>query len=722
MSELSTSDSPSRPARVRLHHLKRDAIVYVRQSSEVQVQQHVGSAAAQRDLAELPRKWGWAPDQIHIIDSDQGMSAKGNARRSGFEELLARIKADTVGIVIVRDLARLSRTPEEMTQLFWAAKKMRTLLYFSQTLRDLANDSVMDQVGLQIQGLFGWAENATRAHTAMTAKIALATKGIPITRPPIGYVRDANQKWIKDGRRGVADAVERLFTLFRELRSLGKVKRYLRAHDLPFPHRAENEIAWKGIDEAHIHSILRNRAYIGDYYFPYKASPGPDFDGGDESELQQEIVKRDNHPAYVSRHDWEMIQSILASHRPSIRPVVGKGDGMLQGLLYSPVSRKLFETKYWAKDGQARTARYVVRQINDWGEDVHYVAISARLIDHELVRRVLNEARAPELHAALAALQKLETTTEGREAAWQLALDEANRAVERATRRMDMVGEDDPEAHAEVVAAFKRAVKERNRVQTAKPLPPPPKRKLTPAELKELEGYCNDIEGLWKDSAITNADRKELLRQFLSQIIVLNVDREAITLNLMWRHRQPEEIRVLRPAGVAAFAVGRKTEGLDAPAITAELAEQGVITATGQRISVNVVRQKLGRVGMRTKAAWLRALAMIREDVIAKRPRRTMLDRLNTEGPSELGAWDSRRLSDVIRRLRVGVYGLEPLPVRLPSEEEADDVMRVIEEQKRLERSWAEITEHLNTVGYRPQRGERFTRALVYSLYRRAHD
>jgi hypothetical protein len=607
-------------------------------------------------------------------------------------------------------------------QLFAAAKKTRTLLYYSNTLRDPANETVMELFGLYIQGMTGWVDNATRANTAMTAKIAMAAKGIPITRPPVGYIRNANQKWIKDDRLGVADAVRGLFTLFLELRSLGKVKRYLRDNDRPFPHRVGNEIVWKGIDEAHIHSILRNRAYVGDYYFCYKASPGPDFDGEDESELQQEIVKRDNHPAYVSRHDWETIQGILASQRPLIRPVVGKGDGMLQGLLYSPVSRKLFETKYWAKDGQARTAKYVVRQINDWGEDVHYIAIPARLVDHEVIRRVLKEARAPELHAALAALQKLETTTENREAGWQLALDEANRAVERATRRMDMVGEDDLEAHAEVVASFKRAVKERNRVQAAKPLPAPPKRKLTSAELKELEEYCCDIEGLWNNPAITNADRKELLRHFLSQIVVLNGDRECISLNLLWRHRPPEEIRILRPPGVAAFAIRRKTEGLDATAITAELAEQGVITATGQPISVNVVRQHLGRVGMRTKTAWLSAVDMIREDVIAKHPRRAILHRLNTAGPSELGPWDSQRLSDVIRRLQTGIYGLEPLPARLPSEEEADAVMAVIKEQKGLGRSWAEIAEHLHAAGYRPQRGERFTRVLVYSLYRRAHE
>src|SRR5947208_1825964 len=121
----SLPDTPSRPAKVRPHHLRRDALIYVRQSSDMQRREHAGSDAAQRDLTDLPRRWEWAEHQIHIIDSDQGISAKGDVRRSGFEHLLARVTAGTVGIVVVRDLTRLSRTPHEAMQLFMAAKKTR---------------------------------------------------------------------------------------------------------------------------------------------------------------------------------------------------------------------------------------------------------------------------------------------------------------------------------------------------------------------------------------------------------------------------------------------------------------------------------------------------------------------------------------------------------------------------------------------------------------------
>jgi DNA invertase Pin-like site-specific DNA recombinase len=54
-------------------HLQRKAIVYLRQSSERQVQRHTESQRLQYDLAERARALGFA--QVEIIDTDLGHSA-----------------------------------------------------------------------------------------------------------------------------------------------------------------------------------------------------------------------------------------------------------------------------------------------------------------------------------------------------------------------------------------------------------------------------------------------------------------------------------------------------------------------------------------------------------------------------------------------------------------------------------------------------------------------
>src|SRR5437879_13716545 len=81
----------SRPPQIRPTHLQRLAVVYARQSSEEQVRDHAGSAAAQLDQAELARRWGWPEAQVVINKTDLGLSGTAISNRPGLLELLAPI-------------------------------------------------------------------------------------------------------------------------------------------------------------------------------------------------------------------------------------------------------------------------------------------------------------------------------------------------------------------------------------------------------------------------------------------------------------------------------------------------------------------------------------------------------------------------------------------------------------------------------------------------------
>ena len=64
--------------------LQRKAIVYLRQSSDRQVQRHTESQRLQYDLAARAQALGF--EQVEIIDTDLGHSAAiGAAHREGFE-------------------------------------------------------------------------------------------------------------------------------------------------------------------------------------------------------------------------------------------------------------------------------------------------------------------------------------------------------------------------------------------------------------------------------------------------------------------------------------------------------------------------------------------------------------------------------------------------------------------------------------------------------------
>ncbi len=75
--------------------LDRKTVVYVRQSTQAQVQSNLESQRRQYELVEVARRRGFR--DIEVIDEDLGRSASGMMERPGFERLVAWLCAGEVG-------------------------------------------------------------------------------------------------------------------------------------------------------------------------------------------------------------------------------------------------------------------------------------------------------------------------------------------------------------------------------------------------------------------------------------------------------------------------------------------------------------------------------------------------------------------------------------------------------------------------------------------------
>src|SRR5207244_222835 len=117
-------------------HLRRKAIVYIRQSSEEQVRHNVGSTALQRDLPAVLINWGWAAESIEIIDEDLGVSGSHAGLRQGFNSLVERLDTEPVGIVAVTDISRLSRNLLDLAKFAETARRQRVLLLQGEQITD----------------------------------------------------------------------------------------------------------------------------------------------------------------------------------------------------------------------------------------------------------------------------------------------------------------------------------------------------------------------------------------------------------------------------------------------------------------------------------------------------------------------------------------------------------------------------------------------------------
>jgi DNA invertase Pin-like site-specific DNA recombinase len=87
--------------------LTRRAIVYVRQSTSLQVTENLESQRQQYELADLARGYGF--NDVRVIDADLGISASGTSDRPSFRSLVGQICEGVVGAVFCLEASRLAR-------------------------------------------------------------------------------------------------------------------------------------------------------------------------------------------------------------------------------------------------------------------------------------------------------------------------------------------------------------------------------------------------------------------------------------------------------------------------------------------------------------------------------------------------------------------------------------------------------------------------------------
>ena len=114
--------------KIAASHLRRAAVVYVRQSTLAQVERNRESAARQYDLVARAVALGWPRSGIRVIDEDQGHSGASAAGRSGFAELVAQVGLGQVGIMLSLEVSRLARNNADWYRLLDLAGMTDTLI------------------------------------------------------------------------------------------------------------------------------------------------------------------------------------------------------------------------------------------------------------------------------------------------------------------------------------------------------------------------------------------------------------------------------------------------------------------------------------------------------------------------------------------------------------------------------------------------------------------
>jgi DNA invertase Pin-like site-specific DNA recombinase len=395
----------SGPQTITRRHLERLAIVYVRQSTLVQVREHTESTARQYALAEEAARLGWPASAIVIIDTDLGLSGRSAAGRTGFKELVSRVCIGEVGAIFGLEISRLARSSADLQRLLEFCSLSDTLIGDADGIYDLRNFN--DRLLLGLKGTMSEAELHILAGRLQESKRAAARRGELRFPLPVGYVHDDDGRTILDPHDEIRAAVADVFAAFAATGSAYGVVALFRGR--PFPRRAyggawAGEIRWGRLTHGRVRGLLTNPVYAGTYVFGrYQSSRVVDPEGCirtrtvERVQSEWPVIIHGHHPAYIS---WETFlanaQRLAANHTHHGARPPREGSALLQGIVLCGACGRTMQVLYHA----AGKASYdCTHARHDHMNTSACRSILATVVDHAIVQRLLAVVTPPERNA-----------------------------------------------------------------------------------------------------------------------------------------------------------------------------------------------------------------------------------------------------------------------------------------------------------------------------------
>ena len=555
-------------------HRRRDAVIYVRQSSFTQTQENTESLALQYELRRHAAELGWAEQQITVIDEDLARSAATTSGRLGFTDLVAAVGLGKVGIIVGREVSRLARNNTDWYQVLDLCSITDTLIADADGIYHPAEFN--DRLILGLKGQMAEAE-LHMLRTRLTAALRhKAARGELRQLLPVGLDYDDGGKIVLSDDEAVRSAIGQVHALFAQLGSARQVMMTLRDRGLLLPRRkaGARRITWAEASYPAVHDLLTNPAYAGAFVFG-RTRTEKHLDASGKVTSRERVLPQEewevlipgHHPGYV---DWEVWQDTQARLRANFKPPRGDGGGaarqgaaLLSGLIRCGRCGRMLQVGYSGHGGDA--PRYVCGRGTQLYGTPPCQSIGGIYLHRAVLGQLFQVLEPASLEATARAMADAEQRHREQVAAFERALERARFEAGRAMRKHDEVEPGNRlvartlEARLEErLAAAERAEAALAAARARHPV------RLTSEELAWLTRAGADIRAVFDAPTTTNSQRKQLIRAVITEI-TLTIDRTAGTCHALitWQGTATSEVTFPLPKrGSGAITTSEDTVSL----------------------------------------------------------------------------------------------------------------------------------------------------------------
>lgn len=522
--------------------LARKAVVYLRQSSPGQVQHNLESQRLQYALADRARALGWR--EVDVIDTDLGWSASvGGPPRAGFDRLLAAVALGEVGLVLSRELSRLSRTDKDWCHLLELCGIFDTLVGDHEHVYDV--NLLDDQLVLGIKGTLSVVELKVLKQRLVAGMEAKAQRGELIRMLAPGYITDGNGKVVKDPNIRVQEAITLIFQTFRQTWSARQTFKWFHDHGIELPvNRARHgriDLVFQLPTLSFIGDVLRNPIYAGAYVYGRRPVEVRLVEGRLRrrqgrlrSPTDARVFIADHHEGYIDwamyeEHRRRMRRNNLRQERDEGTGAIRAGLGLLARLLRCGRCGRKLHVRYWGKHGTA--ARYLC--LGDFQAGGRYcLGFGGSTVDRRITEDVLGVLSPLGVRASLQALEQFRVKDSARRDALDRQLEEAEYETRRAFEQYNAVDARHRLVAAELERRWNAALEEVERLRTTRTELDKAVPALSEDERAAVLALGDHFAEVWESSACPPELKKKILRTVLEEIIVTH-DEATDTLSFV---------------------------------------------------------------------------------------------------------------------------------------------------------------------------------------------
>jgi len=571
-------------------HQKRQAVVYVRQSSPQQVEENLESQKRQYQLVEKAQSLGWSAAQCVVIDDDLGISGAKSANRPGYQRLISMMALREVGIVFGLEVSRLARNNLDWYQLLELAATFDVLIADEDGVYDTGDFN--DRLLLGLKGTLSEVELYQIKARMVRGRMNKVKRGEYVFQLPIGLERDPSTlKAQLATHQGVRHSLELVFRLFSQLHSIRGTLNHLRREGLQLPYQTIRsglgaEIGWRRPSYDSLYHILTNPAYAGVYCYGKKERYVDPLTHivhvRKRKRSEWDVFIPEHHPGYITLAEYEENQRIIANNRsgfPASQGAVRCGSALLQGLVFCKHCGHRMRVRY-TKGHPYYTCDAAHRR---YGEPICNRA-SARRVDalvEELFLRVVNTQT---LELSLDWDEKLHQEAALLDRDRQEKLQRVEYEVDLARRRYEMV---DPANRLVVDTLETNWNKKLMELEAAHR--DYEAQKTTTYELRstleQMRHVMTHLCDYWFSKNFSFQDKKELLRCLVERVF-LESHGKVIRAQVCWYGGAISELDVPKYLFSGAHIYHRIRELAKAHTdrdIASILNQEGVKTYTGKR-------------------------------------------------------------------------------------------------------------------------------------------